>query len=367
MKMAIVHDYLVQGIRGAERVVDVFHEMYPDAPIYTLLYDPDRMEERLRSWDIRTSLLQEIPGALRLYKKLFLLMPAAIDRLDLSEYDLVLSSSCGWSKSAPQADGALHISYVHSPARFLWFWAEEYVSTLRTNPLARALVRTTLPPLRAWDRRTAQRPQHLVCNSETTRRRIKEAWGRDATVIHPPVDTSNFLPQDEDEEYFLTVGTLNPYKRVDVAVEAFNRLGLPLVVVGDGPELERLSDLAGEDVYMLGKVPDEEIVGHYARCRAFVMPQEEDFGIAPLEAQSCGRPVIAYRSGGALETVLEGETGTFFDQQTPEALMEAVRRFEAASFDKQTCRNNALRFSVEGFKERLGQYVEDRWREHRTR
>ncbi len=366
MKMAIVHDYLVQGIRGAERVVDVLHDMYPEAPVYTLLYDPDRMEERLRSWDIRTSLLQDIPGALRLYKKLFFLMPAAIDYLDLSEYDLVLSSSCGWSKSAPQREGALHISYVHSPARFLWFWADEYISTLRTNAVAKALVRATLPPLREWDRRTAQRPQHLVCNSATTHRRIREAWGREATIIHPPADTDRFLPQDEDGEYFLAVGTLNPYKQVDVAVEAFNRLGLPLVVIGDGPEFERLSDLAADNVRLLGKVADEEIVSYYARCRAFVMPQEEDFGIAPLEAQSCGRPVIAYRAGGALETVLEGVTGVFFDEQTREALMAAVERFEGMTFDKQACRDNALRFSVEGFKQRLGQYVADRWREHVT-
>ncbi len=364
MKMAIVHDYLVQGIRGAERVLDVLHEMYPEAPVYTLLYDADRMEDRLRSWDIRTSLLQDIPGALRLYRKLFFLMPAAIDYLDLSEHDLILSSSCGWSKSAPQAEGALHISYVHSPARFLWFWADEYVQTLRASFLAKALVRATLPPLRDWDRRTGQRPQHLMCNSETTRRRIREAWGREATVIHPPADTERFLPQQEDRDYFLVVCTLNPYKRVDVAIEAFNRLRLPLMVIGDGPEFGQLGEQAGDTVKLLGKVPDEEIVNYYARCRAFIMPQEEDFGIAPLEAQSCGRPVIAYRAGGATETVIEGETGLFFDEQTPEALLEAVRRFETMSLDKQACRNNALGFSVEGFKRRLGQYVQDRWEEH---
>ncbi len=364
MKMAIVHDYLVQGIRGAERVLDVLHEMYPEAPVYTLLYDADRMEDRLRSWDIRTSLLQDIPGALRLYRKLFFLMPAAIDHLDLSEYDLVMSSSCGWSKSAPQAKGALHIAYVYSPARFLWFWAQEYIRTLRTNFVAKGLVRASLPPLRDWDRRTAQRPQHMVCISETTRRRLREAYQRDATIIYPPVDTERFVPANEDGEYFLAVATLNPYKRLDLAIEAFNRLRLPLVVIGDGPEYQYLKQRAGPTVQMLGKVPDEEIVNYYARGRAFIMPQEEDFGIAPLEAQSCGRPVVAYRAGGATETVIEGETGLFFEEHTPEALVEAVGRFEAMSFDKQACRNNALSFSVEGFKRRLGQYVQDRWEEH---
>ena len=366
MRMALVHDYLVQGIRGAERVVDVLHEMYPEAPVYTLLYDPDRMEERLREWDIRTSMLQDVPGALSLYKKLYFLMPVAIDYLDLSEYDLVLSSSCGWSKSAPQRDGALHVSYVHSPARFLWFWADDYIRTLRANPLVKLAVRASIPPLREWDRRTAMRPQHMVCNSETTRQRIREAWGREADVIHPPCETEKFTPQEQDEDYFLAVCILNPYKRVDVAVEAFNRMGLPLVVVGDGPELDYLREQAGPNVQLVGKVPDNEIGNYYARCRAFIMPQEEDFGIAPLEAQSCGRPVIAYRAGGALETVVEGVTGLFFDRQEPESLIEAVQSFDGQQFSKQACREQALKFSVEGFKRKLGEYVERKWQEHRA-
>ncbi|MGI5818824.1 MAG: glycosyltransferase [Armatimonadota bacterium] len=364
MKLALVHDYLVQGIRGAERVVDVLHEMYPDAPVHTILYDPDRMEDRLREWDIRTSLLQDIPGALSLYKKLYFLMPVAIDYLDLSEFDLVVSSSCGWSKSAPQREGALHVSYVHSPARFLWFWADEYIDTLDAGPAAKAFVRATIPPLRDWDRRTAQRPQHLVCNSQTTRLRIREAWDRDAHVIHPPVNTEQFQPAGEPEEYYLVVCTLNPYKRVDVAVEAFNRLGLPLVVVGDGPQFDALEERAEANVRFMGKVPDGEIAGLYAHCRGFVMPQEEDFGIAPLEAQACGRPVLAYRAGGALETVIDGETGVFFNEQTPESLIDAVRCFEAASFDPDRCRENAEAFSIDTFKQKFGDYVEMCWQEH---
>ncbi len=347
MKLAIVHDYLVQGIRGAERVVDVLHDMYPEAPIYTILYDPDRMEDRLRQWDIRTSLLQDIPGALRLYKKLYFAMPAAIDYLDLSEFDLIISSSCGWSKSAPQREGALHISYVHSPARFLWFWANEYIETLRVNPLAKAFVRFTLGPLRDWDRRTAMRPQYLVCNSKTTQKRIREAWGREADIIYPPVNTDQFQPTGEPpEDFYLVVCTMNPYKRVDVAVEAFNRLGLPLVIIGDGPEQEVLQERAASNVTFLGKVPDDEIAGWYSRCRAFVMPQEEDFGIAPLEAQACGRPVIAYKAGGALETVVDGVTGIFFGEQTPEALIEALEHFNADDFDPRGRVAGARRLQV---------------------
>ncbi len=366
MKMALVHDYLVQGIRGAERVVDVLHDMYPDAPVHTLLYDPDKMEARLREWDIRTSLLQDIPGALSLYKKLYFMMPVGIDYMDLSEYDLVLSSSCGWSKSAPQREGALHVSYVHSPARFLWFWADEYISTLRANPLVKAAVRATIPPLRDWDARTAMRPQHMVCNSLTTQQRIREAWGREADVIHPPADTEKFAPGGEDGDYFLAVCTLNPYKRADVAVEAFNQLGLPLVVVGDGPELEYLRKQASPNVKLVGKVSDEEIVNYYARCRAFIMPQEEDFGIAPLEAEACGRPVIAYRAGGALETVVDGQTGLFFDRQEPASLIDAVKRFERESFSQEACREQALRFSIDEFRRKLGEYVERKLEEHQS-
>lgn len=365
MKLAIVHDYLVQGIRGAERVVDILHEMYPDAPVYTILYDPDRMEPRLREWDIRTSFLQDVPGALRLYKKLYFAMPAAIDYLDLSEFDLVVSSSCGWSKSARQREDALHVSYVHSPARFLWFWADEYIRTLHAGWAAKAFVRFTLEPLRAWDRRTAQHPQHLVCNSRTTQTRIREAWGREAQVIYPPVNTEQFTPSGvPPEDFFLVVCTMNPYKRVDIAVEAFNRLGLPLVIIGDGPEQEALQAAAARNVTFLGKVPDDEIADWYARCRAFIMPQEEDFGLAPLEAQAAGRPVIAYRAGGALETVIEGRTGMFFDAQTPEALMAAVAGFQCEEFVAEACRENAERFGINIFVQQFGDYVQQRWDEH---
>ncbi len=364
MKLALVHDYLVQGIRGAERVVDVLHEMFPDAPIHTILYDAERMEERLREWDIRPSLLQDIPGALKLYRKLYFLMPVAIDYLDLSEFDMVISSSCGWSKSAPQRDGALHVAYCYSSARFLWFWADQYIRSLRVSPVARAFVRATIPPLRDWDRRTAQRPQHMVAISETTRQRIRDAYLREPDLIYPPVDTDKFVPGDVPEDYFLVVSALNPYKRVDLAIEACNRLGLPLKVVGDGPEFDLLAEIAGPTVEMCGKVPDEEIVGYYQRCRAFTMPQEEDFGLTPLEANATGRPVIAYRSGGATETMVEGVTARFFDEQTVESLVEALESFDASEFNPDECRENALRFSIPRFKQEFGQYVERRWEEH---
>ncbi len=366
MKLALVHDYLVQGIRGAERVVDVLHEMYPDAPVFTLLYDADRMEDRLRQWDIRPSMLQSIPGALKLYKRLYFLMPMAIDRLPLEEFDVVLSSSCGWSKSAPQRENALHIAYCYSPARFLWFWSDQYIDTLKANALTKAIVRATLPPIRSWDRRTAQRPNHMLAISRTTYRRMVRAYARNPdAIIHPPADTEKFTPDDDEpEDYFLIVSSLNPYKRVDLAVEACNRLELPLKVVGDGQEFDRLSEMAGPTVEMVGRVPDDEIVEYYRRCRAFIMPQIEDFGLTPLEANACGRPVVVFRDGGATETMIQGETCRFFDEQTAESLADALDSFCDDAYNPDVCRENALRFSTERFKEELGDYVERCVQEH---
>ena len=366
MKPALVHDYLVQGIRGAERVVDVLHEMYPDAPMFTLMYDPDRMEDRLREWDIRPSMLQDIPGALSLYKKLYFLMPMAMDRLPLEEFDLVISSSCGWSKSAPQGEDALHVAYCYSPARFLWFWADEYIDSLKINALAKAVVKATLPPLRDWDRRTAQRPQHMIAISETTFGRMRDAYQREPdTIIYPPANTEKFVPGDAGPgEYFLIVSALNAYKRVDLAVEACNRLGLALKVVGDGEEFDALCEMAGPTVEMVGRVPDDEIAGFYQRCKAFIMPQIEDFGLTPLEANACGRPVVAFRGGGATETMVEGVTCRFFDEQTAESLVGALEGLDPTGFSPEDCRENALRFSIDRFKQQLGDYVEMRWQEH---
>jgi glycosyltransferase involved in cell wall biosynthesis len=357
MKVALVHDYLMQGVRGAERVLAAMHELYPDAPVYTLLYDPEIMRPLCADWEVRTSYLQRLPGARRLHKKLAPLMPGATEGLALGEYDLVLSSSSAWVKSVRTRPGAVHICYCHSPARFLWFWSEEYVRGLHLGALPSALVRRPLGRLRRWDQATCGRPTEYLANSRLVQGRIREYYGRESTLIYPPVDTEAFQPEDRDEEYFLVVSALNPYKRVDLAVEACTRLNLPLVVIGEGPERARLEALAGPSVKLLGRCEQEEVRHYVARCQAFLMPQEEDFGIAPVEAQSAGRPVIAYAAGGALETVIEGETGTFFPEQTPEALAEALRRFRAEDYSKTACRANALRFSPERFRQEYGEFV----------
>jgi glycosyltransferase involved in cell wall biosynthesis len=357
VRVALAHDYLVQGIRGAERVLSVLHGLWPEAPVYTLVHDPQAMGEQCAGWDIRASFLQRLPGGVRHYQKLFALMPWAVERLPLAGYDLVISSSSAWVKSVPTRPGATHVCYCHSPARFLWHWSEEYIASLKAGGAAKWAVRKLLPRLRAWDRRTAQRPTHYVANSETVRRRIRKYWDRDATVIPPPVETAGFVPEDVDEDYYLVVAALTPYKSVDLAIEAFNQLGRPLVVVGDGPQRADLERLARPNVRLVGKVLEADVRRLFARCRAFVMPQEEDFGLAAVEAMSAGRPVIAYGAGGALETVLEDQTGLFFRPQTPEALVGAVRRFEGMSLDKARCRERALQFDTERFKQRFSQFV----------
>ncbi len=354
MRVSIVHDYLVQGIRGAERVVLEMHECLPDAPIHTLLFDPDRMGPPWPDLDVRPSWLQRLPGALRLYRKLYLLMPLAVESMSLGPCDVVLSSSSAWVKNIRPPGGALHICYCYTPARFLWHWNREYVSSLGLPFPLNWLVRLSLLPLRGWDWRGSGRVHAFIAISRAVQQRIRRYYNRESAVIYPPVDTERFRPDASPPgDYFLVVSTLNPYKRVDLAVEACNRLGLQLKVAGDGAQFEELAKLAGPTVEMLGKVSEEDLPGLYAGCRAFLMPQEEDFGIAPLEAQAAGRPVIAYAAGGALETIVDGVTGAYFAEQTPDSLCRALRGFETADLSPAACRDNALRFSRERFAREL--------------
>jgi glycosyltransferase involved in cell wall biosynthesis len=364
MQVAIVHDYLVQGIRGAERVVLEMHECYPDAPIHTLLFDAQRMGEPWGDLDVHTSCLQKMPGSLKLYEKLYLMMPHALEHMRFGDAEVILSSSSAWAKNLCPG-GAMHVCYCYTPARFLWHWTREYVAGLKVAAPLKAVVKASLPGLRKWDKRGSERVNAFIAISEAVRERIRKYYGRESLLIYPPVDTDRFQPSAQvAEDYYLVVTTLNPYKRVDLAVGACTRLGAPLKVVGDGPELERLKGMAGPTVEFLGKVADEELPGLYARCRAFLMPQEEDFGIAPLEAQATGRPVVAYGAGGALETIVDGRTGLFFAEQTEDSLAEALRKMDGAEFSTEACRENSLRFSRESFRAQLIETVaglHDRW------
>jgi glycosyltransferase involved in cell wall biosynthesis len=358
VRIALVHDWLIT-LGGSDRVLLALHEMFPDAPVYASLYAPQRLPSAFREMQVRTTWLQSVPGAINRHRALVPLMPMAFRSLNLREFDVVLSSSHACAKGVRVGPGAMHICYCHTPMRYAWDFDGAYVSAM--SPMARPAARAALSGLREWDPASARRVDHFIANSRFVADRIRRHYGRLATVIHPPVDVEFFTPEEPSVrhggEFFLIVSRLVPYKRVDLAVEAFNLLGLPLVIVGDGPEATSLRARARANVQFAGEVSDEELRDHYRRCRALVFPGEEDFGIVPVEAQACGRPVIAYARGGALETILAEQTGIFFNAQTVEALAAAVQSFESAAFDSEFIRRHAERFSGQRFHTEIAAFV----------
>jgi glycosyltransferase involved in cell wall biosynthesis len=364
LKVALVHDWLT-GRRGGEKVLEVLAEIFPEAPIYTLLRFPGSQTEALEKRDIRTSFVQGLPFLRRHYRRYLPLFPLAVELFDLQGYDLVVSSShCAAKGVIPRAD-ALHVSYIHSPMRYAWNQYHAYFSPWKLSFLSRRLVPPVIHYLRLWDQSSSARVDHFVANSGAVARRIGKYYRRPADVIHPPVDTGMFTPPDAEpeREYDLIVSALVPYKRIDLAVEAYNRLGRPLKIVGEGPEYKRLRGPAGPNIQFLGPLPAEDIRDLYRGARAFILPGEEDFGIAVLEAQACGTPVVAYGRGGARETVLEGITGLFFDEPTPAGLRAALDKLGGLEFNKSTVRSHALGFSRDIFKEKMASYIRRRWRE----
>lgn len=355
LNVAIVCSWLNQ-YGGAERVLEVLHEMYPEAPVYTSMYWPEALPERYRSWDIRTSYLDRLPLIKRHHQPFLPLYPAGFESLRLEGYDLVLSVTSAFAHGVRVGPGATHVCYCLTPARFLWDY-DAYARREQMGGVARALLPTLLKPLRNWDARAAGRVDHFVAISQVVRERIARHYERPSHIIYPPVDTTAFAPSDEVDDYYLVLGRLVPYRRIDLAIEAFNRLGLPLVIVGDGRDRRALERLAGPTVRFMGRVSDAERKRLLARCRAFLWTGEEDFGIAPLEANASGRPVIAYAGGGALETVLEGTTGTFFRTQTVEALVEAVATFDPTAYDPAALRRHAEQYNVPHFKAELARFV----------
>lgn len=354
-RTVIVHDYLNQ-YGGAERVLEALHELFPQAPIYTSIYDPGAMPARYREWDIRTSWMQRLPGWRRLFRAYFPLYPSAFESFDLSGYDLIISSSSAFAKGVIPAPGARHICYCHTPMRFAWR-AADYVAQEGLGVRRRALLALPLTALRLWDAVSSSRVDWFVANSRVVAGRIRRYYGREATVIPPPVELPPFRPQPPGD-FYLAGGRLIPYKRVDLAVRAFTALGLPLKVFGSGRDEPRLRALAGPNVEFLGRVSDEELRALFARCRAFIFPGEEDFGITTLEAMAAGRPVIAYAAGGALETVVEGVTGRFFHEQSAAALAAAVAASRSDEYDPLAIRRHAEGFGREVFLARMREFVD---------
>lgn len=357
MKVVLVHDYLNQ-YGGAERVLEAFCQLFPKAPIYTLLYDARKTGYAFSQRRIQTSFLQKIPWLKSHHRPFLMLMPMAIEQFDLSQYDLVLSDSASYAKGVITRPETLHICYCHTPIRYAWDDSHKYIEEFGYPRLVKKIVPFFMNYIRLWDEQAALRVDEFITNSRFVSQRIKKYYHRDSAVIHPPVRTGLFNLTDHLDDYFLMVGRFLPYKRFDLAIEAFNQLGLPLKIIGDGPEKKNLLRKAGRNIEFAGLVSDSRLRDYYAHCQALIFPQEEDFGIVAVEAMAAGRPVIAYRAGGALETVQAGVTGLFFDKQTAESLMEVLRDFNSADFKPSVIRQHALEFDEEKFKAKIKDFIE---------
>ncbi|MGQ9681680.1 MAG: glycosyltransferase [Anaerolineae bacterium] len=355
MRVAIVCSWLNQH-GGAERVLEVVHAMYPEAPVYTSIYAPEAMPASYQSWDIRPSFLNRLPLIRRHHQPFLPLYPYGFEALHLEGYDLVLSVTSAFAHGVILPPETTHVCYCLTPARFLWNYPA-YAARERLGALPRALLPLFLTRLRTWDAVAADRVDHFVAISRAVQARIRKYYRRQAHVIYPPLECSAFDVSDGYDDYYLILGRLVPYRRIDLAIEACNALRAPLLIAGEGRDRAVLERMAGPTVRFLGRVPDAERRRLLSRCRAFLWPGEEDFGLAPLEANASGRPVIAYAGGGALETVEEGRTGAFFHEATAEALAEVLQRFDPAAYDSAVLRQHALRFDVTRFEDELRRYV----------
>lgn len=356
-RIAIVHDYLNQR-GGAERVVGVLHEMYPNAPIYTTIVDYENIWPELKGADIRTTWMQRLPFIKRHFKKYLFFYPLAIESIELRDYDIIISSSSAFAKGAIKPKGGLHVCYCYTPMRFAWD-TKRYLENEGWGRITMLLFSFLLKVLKSWDLKSSRRPDYYVAISTAIKERIDRIYGVPSAVIFPPVDVARFKPQTTFESFYLIVSRINAYKRLELAVEAANRLGVPLKIVGSGPYMDTLKRLAKPNVEFLGRLDDEEVAVLYAKCKALIFPGTEDFGIVPLEANAAGRPVIAYKAGGALDTVVDGVTGYFFEAATTESLMAAIVRMEAnaGAFNPNRIRAHAMKFDRSVFKERFGAFV----------
>lgn len=355
--IALVHDWLNQ-MGGAENVLEELAQLFPGAPIFTSMYDREHMPPLYQTWDIRTTFMQRLPGVTRHHQKYMPIYPLAFARTDLSDFDLVLSNKSGFChgvRTASAAHRAIHVCYCLTPTRFVWLF-DHYRQREQINPIAGALLQPVLAQLRRWDYAAAQRVDHFIAISREVQRRIRDIYHRESVIIHPPVDTDYFQPtrQPADGDYYLVVGRLIPYKRIDLAVAAFAHLPQErLIVVGDGRDRAALAAQATPNVTFTGRLPREQVRELLQGCKAFLFPGLEDFGIAPVEALSAGRPVIAFAGGGALDTVTPGETGELFSAQTAASLLAVLQDFDARAYDPAACRAQAERFSVAAFRQKL--------------
>ncbi len=352
-RVALVHDFLLD-VRGAERVFEELCEIWPQGDIFTAVYDEKGTEGRFAHRVVHSSFLQRLRPSARNFRMLLPLYPAAIESLDLSGYDLVVSSSSAWAHAVRCGERAVHLSYCHNPFRYAW--SERDATLAQRDPVSRVALRQLFERWRRWDRAVAQRPTRYVANSAVTQHRIREYFGRDSEIVHPPIDTDRFSPGTVGEHYAI-VSELMSHKQIDVAIEAFNRLRRPLVIIGDGPAARRLQRLAGPTVQLLGRVSDSTVELTLQSARALIVTAVEEFGIAAVEAQAAGRPVIAREAGGTLETVIDGRTGCFWSGG-PDELARAVFEFDDGAIDPSACRSQAERFSRERFRAAISAQIQ---------
>jgi glycosyltransferase involved in cell wall biosynthesis len=360
MKIALVHDHLAQD-GGAEKVLQTFLEMYEDAPIFTLLYDKKNALKYYSEHDIQASIIQKLPGGVSHYKWYLPLMPLAVEFFDLRPYKLILSDTSSFAKGVISSPDSTHICYCHTPTRYLWSDTHQYINELKYNKWLKKIISLILTRIRVWDKNAADRVDYFIANSKTVQKRIKKYYRRESTVIYPPVETEKFYISRTIGNYFLIGCRLAPYKRVDLVIETFKKLGsdYKLKIFGSGIDEKRLKKMAKgcDNIEFLGRVNEKEKAKLYSEALAFINPQEEDFGITPVESMASGRPVIAYRKGGALETIIADKTGIFFNEQNINSLSEAIKSYNNYNFNSETIREQALFFSKKRFKKEISDFV----------
>ncbi len=356
MKIAVVHDYFTQ-MGGAEKVAEELYGMMPNADLFATVALPGKMPPSLRDVPVHTSWMQKLPKMSSLYRIYFPFYPMAVRSLNLEPYDLIVSSSSGYVKGVRTHPDAIHVCYCHTPMRWVWSY-DSYSSRESFGKGLRAVLPAMIGGLRMWDEGAARQPDHFIANSRTVAERIWRVYNRAAEVIEPPIDIHRFSVSSKQEDYYIILARLVPYKRIDLAVSAFTKMGKRLIVLGGGPAMDNLKTLAGPTIEFLGRVSDDVVERYVSECRALVFPGEEDFGMAPLEVAAAGRPTIAYKAGGAAETVIDGETGVFFTEQTVASLVDAVQRFERQqTWNPAAIRKYAEGFSTEVFQQRITSFL----------
>lgn len=363
MNVALVHDYLNQ-YGGAERVFESLLNLFPDSKIFTLVRNNKNLPDRLKNIQSEISFLHRLPFIEKMYERYLILYPIAIESFDLTEFDLVISDSSAWAKGVYTTKDTLHICYCHSPMRFAYESFYSYTVGESRNNIVKFFLRFSVNYLRMWDYTTAQRVDYFIANSQNIKKRIHKYYGRDSIVIYPPCDLEKFYSEDaKKEDFFLIVGRMKEYKNFPLVIEAFNKIGLPLFVIGDGPILPKLMRIAKGNIHFLGNVDDDSLRNYYQRAQALIFPQLEDFGLTPIEANACGTPVLAYKAGGVLESVIDGKTGLFFDEQSSEAIIDVIHKFKGYKFNKSALVKNAKRFDRKKFEKNIKEFILNKYKD----